>query len=198
MNLKKNITIVFLGPDGSGKTTMIKILQKKLNREKLNYKLFHLKPDFYKSKTNIVKNPHNQVPRSKLLSFVKLFYWLIIYRLFFLINFFKKNNLVIFDRYAHDVLIDPIRYRYSLNNNLSELILKFFPKPDLWIFMMNKPEIVWKRKKEVQLHILKDQLKKYLNFKKKYKNSIICSQKKDIRKIQKYINSQLYKKSYEK
>ena len=70
MNLKKNITIVFLGPDGSGKTTMIKILQKKLNREKLNYKLIHLRPSFYKSKINIVKNPHNQVPRSKLLSFV--------------------------------------------------------------------------------------------------------------------------------
>ena len=93
--------------------------------------------------------------------------------------FFSKNNLVIFDRYAHDILIDPIRYRYNLNKNLTKFFLKFFPKPDLWIFMINKSEVIWKRKKEVKFNILKRQLKDYLRLKKKYKNSIICREKKD-------------------
>ena len=56
---------------------------------------------------------------------------------FFIIN--QTLKVYIFDRYAHDVLIDPIRYRFNLSKKLTKFILGFFPEPDLWIYL--KPSI---------------------------------------------------------
>ena len=187
--MKQNIIISILGPDGSGKSTLIKVLKKKLLRQKKKLKTFHLKPYFVSNKkAKIVKNPHNQVLRSNFLSFLKLLYWLIIFRLYFIIKIFIPSDIFLFDRYPNDILIDPKRYRFKLSSKLSENILKFFPRPDLWIIMIEKPKIIWSRKQEVDYETLIKQINKYKKFAKNKKNSIIFSQRNNISKIEKYLN----------
>ena len=186
----KTKIIAFLGPDGSGKTTIIKLLKKKISKKNISSKQYHLFPHFFENrKTIIVKNPHSKKPRSKFLSFLKIILWLIKYKIFIIINFFLKYKIVIFDRYAHDILIDPLRYRFNLNLKLTNFILKMFPQPNLWVIMVNKPSIIWKRKKEVEYKILARQLKDYKKFAKKNSNSIICKDTKDINKIIKYLSN---------
>ena len=60
----------------------------------------------------------------------------------------KKNQLIIFDRFAHDLLIDKIRYKFNLSNKLSNRILKLFPEPHLWIVLKAPIKTIEKRKKE--------------------------------------------------
>ena len=71
----KTKIIAFLGPDGSGKTTIIKLLKKKISKKNISSKQYHLFPHFFENrKTIIVKNPHAKKPRSKFLSLIKTDY----------------------------------------------------------------------------------------------------------------------------
>ena len=177
--------VAFLGPDGSGKTFVINNLKKKLEKKKISLQIIHLKPDLIKNKKiKIVKFPHKKPKRSYLISICKLLYWLFIFRIFFIKNFFSKQKLFMFDRYPHDILIDPLRYRYNFNIYLTKIILSLFPQPDLWIHLKNKPEIIWKRKKEIAYEDLLHQLKDYKNFFKNKKNLIINNYKKDLKIIE--------------
>ena len=184
----KDIIITFLGPDGSGKTTLIKKVKKKLLSKKINVSVFHLKPFFLKN-TNfkIVNNPHKQIPRSMLFSLMKLCYWFLIYKIYFFLSFVRPGKIYLFDRYVDDILIDPIRYRFNLGKKLTSYILNYFPRPDLWIILNIKPKTIWKRKKEIKYNVLLKQLKDYKKFSNKKKNSILFSDKKNLKIIEDFI-----------
>ena len=59
-------------------------------KKKINTIKIHLKPAIFKKKKHIVKNPHNQIPRSSIFSNFKLFYWLLIFWIYFYL-ILKKN-----------------------------------------------------------------------------------------------------------
>ena len=103
---KDSVIVSFMGVDGSGKSTLIKKLKKKLKRNFKAIKYLHLRPYLILlDKSEVNKNPHKFEERSNFFSFIILFYWLIEYKIFFLFNKRKKNQLIIFDRYVHDILI---------------------------------------------------------------------------------------------
>lgn len=189
--MKTNIIISFLGPDGSGKSTLIKKLKKKLTLKNATVSIHHLKPNFIKKKKfNVVKNPHGQIPRSSTVSLIKIIYWLIVYRFYFLLKIIKPSNFILFDRYADDILIDPIRYRYKLNKKITETILCLFPRPDIWIILYGNPRKIWLRKKEIKLTNLVKLLKKYKNFANQKENSFIYKNNNDLDIINKIIDNQ--------
>ena len=112
----KGISIVFLGPDGSGKSTIISgLLEKKLPFDSSYY--FHLKPFYQKeSKKNVVvEDPHKFAPYGVLKSYVKLMVFIFQYNYGWIKNInplLKKSSLVIFDRYFDDMLVDFLFYSY--------------------------------------------------------------------------------------
>ena len=186
--LKKKIIITFMGVDGSGKTTIAKKLLKKFK----NSKYLHLKPYIlFKDRRTIIKNPHLQKKSSFVVSLLKLLSWLISYKYFFYQN--KKNRIIFFDRYAHDILIDPLRYKHNASKKLTKFILNFFPKPDLWIFLNPPLKTIKYRKQELSDNELKRQIKDYRIFFIKQKNVIIfdtnISKKMLIKNITKSINN---------
>ena len=100
--------------------------------------------------------PHSSKPRTFLLSILKLFYFLVLYNsgYWFTIYIHKvRSRLVIFDRYYHDIIVDPIRYMNGAGVFWSKLLGVFIPKPDLWILLDASPELF--KKGNQKFHILK-------------------------------------------
>jgi len=148
-----------MGVDGSGKTT----LAKKLHKNIKSSIYLHLKPYIlFQDKRTIIKDPHLQKKSSVILSLLRLMSWLISYKVFFTQNKIKK--IYIFDRYAHDVLIDPLRYKQNLFPVLTKVILNFFPQPDLWIFLNPTIKTIKNRKDELSDSEIKRQIKEYKKF----------------------------------
>ena len=165
MQLKSKTIIAFMGVDGSGKTT----LAKKINKLFKESKYLHLKPYILiKDPRTTVKNPHSYNKSSFIISFMRIVSWLISYKIFFFIN--KSKRIYIFDRYAHDIIVDPLRYKNSLSKNIIKFIIDFFPKPNLWIFLNPSIKVVKSRKNELNDKELKRQIKEYSFFFKNKKN----------------------------
>ena len=179
-----SLVISFMGTDGSGKSTLIKKLTKRLKKNYRKIKYLHLRPYLFLTDSSVVNtNPHDQkLPLSQVGSLIKILTWLWMYYFFFLINLYKKNQLIIFDRYAHDLLIDKIRYRFNLPKKFTQFILNLFPKPNLWIVLKAPIKLIEKRKKELSINELKRQMNEYINFSKKQKNMIIIDTSKTIEK----------------
>ena len=154
MNRKKVQRIAILGPDGSGKSTLIEAL--KMTRG-INY--YHLKPRRSSGGPPVV-NPHSRAPYNWLLSVIKIFYLVVQYNLLWFKNIYLNptRNLVVFDRYFDDILCDPVRYRYKGSLRLIRFMRNLMPRPDLYFVLLGEPELIWSRKKEVTLENLKRQL----------------------------------------
>lgn len=185
--MKKNFIVAFLGPDGSGKSTLINYLTNYLRKKKLIYKYIHLRPRIFKHSEKPVTNPHGKAPRSTFISFIKLIYWLILFNFYFLCVNIISKKVYIFDRYPHDLLIDPLRYRFKLSKKITLFLLNFLPHPDLWINVSGNFKEIWERKKETKQLVIKKQLKSYKKFMKNKINTIEIKKKGDYLKIIKYL-----------
>ena len=167
MNSKNSsIVLSFMGVDGVGKTTLINLLKKKVKRNFSKIRYIHLRPYFFLlDPRNTVSNPHKNKEKSfAIISFFKILYWLIVYRIYFIFLRFKKGELIIFDRYAHDLSIDKIRYQFNLSEKLTKLLLNFFPEPNLWVHLEASISKIEKRKKELPRNEIQKQLRNYRYF----------------------------------
>jgi thymidylate kinase len=110
------------------------------------------------------------------MSLLKLGY----FSLDYIIGYFGKiylmlvqSTLVLFDRYYHDILIDPKRYRYNGPMWLARWVGKIIPKPDLFILLDASPEVLQARKKEVPFEETAQQQKTYLELVRGMKNGVV-------------------------
>ena len=153
-------------------------------------KYLHLKPYIlFQDRRTVIKKPHQQKKSSFLLSFFRLLSWLISFKIFF--NYNRSKKIYIFDRYAHDILVDPLRYRHNLSYDLTKFILNFFPKPDLWIFLNPSLKTIKSRKHELSDNELKRQTKGYTHFLKNQKNMIKLNLNNNKKKIIKQIKNKI-------
>lgn len=165
------IIIALLGPDGCGKSTLGAILQKELAPAFRGIRCFHLRPYFFSFKkggaTSPVYDPHAQKPRRSIASAIKLIYFLLDYLLGFIFVLYPlkaRSHLILFDRYYHDLMIDPKRYRYKAPMWLAMLIGYLIPKPDLFLVLDAPAQIIQSRKQEVPFSETERQRNAYANF----------------------------------
>lgn len=176
--LPTGLHVAFLGPDGSGKSSVIDRVIPDLAPAFRKTAYFHLRPGLgiKKNDGKPVVDPHGQVPRNMAASVAKVFYlWLDYFLGWWLAVWPKKahSTLVVFDRYYHDLLVDPKRYRYGGPMWLARWVGKLIPKPDIWILLDAPPEVLQARKQEVPFEETARQREEYLKLVRDMKNGVV-------------------------
>ena len=150
------LRIVFLGPDGSGKSSVIAALTEQLSQAFRRVEYRHLRPGNISNSSiaKVVTDPHDKPLRGKLGSLAKLLHFWSLYllgSLLWLYPRYVRSTLLVFDRYYQDILADPLRYRYGASLALASKLGRWLPQPDL-VFILDAPAAVLQsRKQEVTL-----------------------------------------------
>lgn len=179
------LVIGVLGPDGSGKTTIINQFKQDIASAFRRIRLYHLFPK-PKDHESINTNPQGLRQRGFILSLLKLLYFVLIYNWGFLKIVWPskiRSTLIIFDRYYDDILIDPIRYRNGTPKWIVRLVGFFIPRPQLWIVLDAPTDIIQKRKSEVTPEETERQRQQYIHFAQNHKNSLLIDTDREVKQI---------------
>lgn len=178
--------IVILGPDGAGKSSVIQGLMQNIDPAACVIRMRHLKPRVVLRRgidqAIITVDPHGKPPRSAIVSAAKIAIWLFEE---WYANLFqdRQTDLLICDRYYHDLLVDPVRYRYGGPSWLARLVGRLMPQPGLWMLLDAPAQVLRERKQEVTPEETARQRGAYLDFIQKQKKYIIVDASQSLDKV---------------
>jgi len=177
--------VAFLGPDGSGKTTVAFRIEQDLASAFSSIKWYQRRPLGYSSWRWVMKKyreqyssppdrglsaanakVHRDEPlRGLFISLGKLGFWWAFSVLGHLVEIRPRlvdHTLVIFDRYFWDLLVYPDHYRYGGPLWLARFASRLIPRPHIVILLDAPPEVVQARKQEVPFEESARQREAYL------------------------------------
>jgi thymidylate kinase len=182
------LRIAFLGPDGSGKSTVISAVMQQFSQSFRNVEYRHLRPGKLSKHSNTmpVTDPHGKPLRNKIGSHLKLLYFWSQYMLGNLLwtyPHYVRSTLIIFDRYYHDLLADPVRYRFGGSLDLARQLGRSITQPDL-VFILDAPaEVLQGRKQEVSLAESARQRIAYQSLAKEFNNAHIINTNQPVEQV---------------
>lgn len=173
--LKKGFFIVFLGVDGSGKTTLTQLVGSNLRdrfaidsvyiwfRSKLQIFLSNLlrhKKDSRNAILNL-KSKKGNMYYYKIYQYLILLDYLILTTIKIRIPRYLGRN-IISDRYIYDIILDLSNtFNYDRDKLEKLLNIKGFPTPDI-VFMIDVPaHVAYKRKQEHPIEIIELRIKQF-------------------------------------
>jgi thymidylate kinase len=188
-------SVCILGPDGSGKSSVLQKMEKELSDVVKEICPIHLKPRFFFKRTTQgpVIDPHGKQPRSVFPSIIKIWIWAIELFIDRVTHRARNVTLRLWDRYYHDLLVDPRRYRYGGPMWLVRWVGWLIPKPGLWILLDAPPEVLQERKQEVSFKETDRQRKEYLKLINEMENGVVVDASKSLDKVVDDVNTIIVK-----
>lgn len=143
------LLLACLGPEGSGKRSVIAALSERKSEPFRHVHTMVLRPGLMRP-SSLEPNPSPQrrpvrgriATVAKMMMFVAdywLGYWLLVRPKL------VRSTLVVSDRYFDDVLVDPGRYRMRRPRAFVRMLLRWIPRPELWLLFDIKSETLQAR-----------------------------------------------------
>jgi len=153
------------GPDGSGKTTILRELEHSFSPIYRELGKYHFRPNLVPrlaelfNKTGLKKEvdvdyhlPHRGTKTGTVSSAIRLVYYIADY----IIGYSRvvrpilyRRGMVIFDRYYTDIISDSLRSRINLNFKIIFFLRRFVPGLRYNFIIYVDPDIILKRKQEI-------------------------------------------------
>jgi thymidylate kinase len=177
---------VVMGPDGVGKSTIIRQLRLELEALFIPCTAGRWRPGVIRRVTPDSSNrmPHAKSLRGSFTSSLCLLGLALDFTIGYAISTYPamaRTETVIFDRYFHDLLIDPKRYRYAGPMWLPRLISRLIPpRKALFVILDADEDVILSRKQELPPDELRRQRIAYRTFASHAPNSIIISAHKPV------------------
>jgi thymidylate kinase len=157
------LQITLLGPDGSGKSTLIELMHENLGVFFRRSKFYHFRPMFFEfpSDSKTVTEPHGKPAYGMARSVAKLLYYFLDHWAEYLLKVVSlkvRSTMIIFDRDFDDILIDSRRYRLSSSSiPLARFLRKLLPKSEVTFILDIDPVNCHARKPELPVSELERQ-----------------------------------------
>lgn len=166
------LVIAVLGTDGAGKSTLISAISPTLSAATHGaFVVKHLRPGLLPPLARLkggtaqhegpVTNPHASKPSGTPGSLFRIVYLMTDYVLGYWLavrpKVAKSPAIVLFDRYAYDMALDPRRFRIGLPAWLVSWFTRFAPRPDIILCLNGDPDIIAARKRELPREEVKRQ-----------------------------------------
>jgi len=169
--------IVFLGPDGAGKSTLLALVEAELTTRSTYCRSYYFAPGFLKryrpkGAASITANPHKGRQYSSLLVIAKITLMLFEFCMG-MRRVQKQHDILLFDRFIHDLLVDPRRYRMDRLRWWMRAMLALAPKPDLLIVVSAPADLIHSRKQEVSFEETERQVIAYKALAEQFSNSLV-------------------------
>ena len=174
----RGVSVVLLGPDGAGKSSVIEALGPKLEPVMPRNVCWSFAPpllSLFRQRKRTTNQPHGLPARSLPTSLMRLGYWFAYHMLSFvgLRLALARSTLVLYDRHFVDILVDAKRYRYGGPAWTLHLLWHLIPKPDLVVLLDASPEVLQARKQEVPFEVTARQCQAYLSLVRTLRNGRI-------------------------
>ncbi|EKD52307.1 MAG: thymidylate kinase-like protein [uncultured bacterium] len=184
------VIVAVLGVDGVGKSTVINSIQPVLGEATHGaLAVKHLRPGLLPPLARLkgrqglrampVVDPHGAEPSGAVGSVFRLAYLLLDYVFGYWLllrpQIARNPTVIVFDRYCYDVMLDPRRFRIRLPHWVTELFVRFAPRPDLLLCLHAPPEVIHARKQELSLDETKRQVNALHDFARHTPNAVLVS-----------------------
>jgi thymidylate kinase len=171
--------LIILGPDGVGKSTLARQITESFTPLFKRSGIFHWRPGVIRrsNPNKPLGQPHSLPARGSVSSLLYLLMSFVDCWLGYLSverKILKAPGLIVFDRYLHDAMVDPFRYRYGGPPWVCSTLCSLVPPKDVLTLVLDAHEsIVFSRKQELSLDQLQDQRVRYLNFAQTFKGAVL-------------------------
>jgi thymidylate kinase len=179
------LSVAVLGPDGSGKSSLIAHCSESLSELFSGVDRHHLRPgllpalgvlidprSWFKPRPTVVTvDPHAGTPSGAAISLLRLGYYSADYILGFgviVTRAVRAGRLVLFDRYHADLEVDPRRWRIALPDAVRSAVAERLPELDLSVLLQGDPKQLRARKPELDVAELERQLAAYQHVASRY------------------------------
>ena len=196
------VMVAVLGVDGVGKSTVIRHIMPVLKTATHSaFIVKHLRPGLLPPLARLkgtrvdvpgpVLDPHGSKPSGLLGSLARMIYYTIDYVLGYWLwvrpKIAKQPTVVLFDRYAYDMALDPRRFRIGFSGRMLKWFTRLAPKPDVILCLHADPEVINARKQELAIDEVQRQLDAIRAFAIDEPRAVLVSTEEDAKVVRDHI-----------
>jgi serine acetyltransferase/thymidylate kinase len=172
------LLIACLGPQGSGKGSVISALREQPLELFRTVHTMELRPGVMRARTTKAggETTRSREPRGRLSTIAKFMMFVADYWLGYWLRIrprLVRSTLVVSNRYFDDVLVDPRRYRIDRALAFARILLRWIPRPELWLVFDIPSEALQARQVELGAEEATRQRGEYRRLLKGHENVVV-------------------------